>query len=143
MPRVGFPGGPRLDWYDRNPGNQRQLYAVAGVAPHLETIRWTYTVPAAKKAWISAAFVAARRATAATTAGEVRARVVFAPSGGQYGSIIMARIFGNVVNDQDKAAFGPGMMMQATDQLLGLTMDLSTGGTIDYEVTAVIVEFGA
>ena len=41
-----------VNWYDRNPTSISKTFTNTGVAPHVITARWTYTVPAGRKCQI-------------------------------------------------------------------------------------------
>jgi len=132
-----------LQWYDRSPGNKTQIYFAGGVGPHGETQRWTYSVPAGKKAWLGPLFIEVMRATAATTVGAVVGDIRYTPQGGTTGRLLIARLFTNSVNDNDRKELPAFMLLQTGDTLTAYTADGSTGGTMNYTVQAMITEFNA
>ena len=136
--RVGFPGGPRLEWYDRNPQECTFTYAGDDVAPHSSTVRWTYTVPTGKKLFVESAVALVTRVTAADTASEVVARVTARAM-----SLLRAKIYTNAVGDKDHMNVGRSVIMLAGSVLQGSTADLSTAGTIDFLATLHGIEFDA
>ena len=136
--RVGFPGGPRLEWYDRNPQGVEQAYTAAGVAPHGFTVRFTYTVPTGKKFFLENAVGITVRKTAATTPGMAFCGV----SARNYG-VVEGQVRTNNVGDLNSMNVGRTVIMVAGDQLKGDSQDASEGGTMDYEVYAHGIEFDA
>jgi len=141
--RVGFPGGPRLEWYDRNPIVRVQNYNPTAVAPHAQQQRWSYTVPTGKKAFIELMQVQAYRATAATTVGMAQAGIFYYPNGGTNQPLLLEYIRTNNVGDRAADAIGNSGVLLASDQLTAYTQDNSTGGTVDYNLNAKIMEFDA
>jgi len=143
MVRVGTPSAvARPHWYDRNPSNIWRQYA-ATLGPHSSTQRWSYTVPAGKKALVEFSIACLLRVTAASTVGEAYAYVYYTPSGGTGGSLFEVRLLTNGIGDGKSLIVGQGIMMFAGDQLLGFTGDGSTGGTIEYVIAVKITEFDA
>ena len=136
--RVGFPGGPRLEWYDRNPQPQSLYYSGIDVGPHSSISRFSYTVPTGKKFFLENANVLVLRKTAATTEGQVEgyisARIPY---------IVYAELITNNVGDRSQMNVGRSVIMQAGELLNALTFDLSTGGTLDYIINAHGIEFDA
>ena len=138
MVRVGFPGGPRLEWYDRNPQIQRQRYLHDGLAPHAATLRFSYTVPTGKKAYINMLLVALLRVTAATTVGEAKGYFIIEGS-----ESLMVHLWGNAVNDGRELVGGAGALLSAGEVITAYTGDASEGGTIMYFLSLLAVEFDA
>lgn len=60
----------RTEWYDRAPLMVAASFQ-AGAAPHGGTTRWTYTVPASRKALVESALASVSRAAAASTVQQV------------------------------------------------------------------------
>ena len=133
----------RPAWYDRNPSIQVKNYSAAGVAPHTSTLRWSYTVPSGKKAFLELADIEVVRATAATTVGMVSAGITYTPSGGSEVNVIVVEIRTNGVGDRAGKTVGQAFVMSAGDSIKAYTTDTSTGGTIDYTMSAKITEFDA
>ena len=143
MVEVGFPGGPRLEWYDRNPQHVLVGYSAEAVAPHSVVARWSYTVPTGKKAFIEIMHATLQRAVAATTADIAFASLSLWPEGEAILVPIIAWIRENDVGNKDRAVMGQGAILLTGDLVQGATMDDSDGGSIDYNVSGKITEFDA
>jgi len=143
MVRVGFPGGPRLEWYDRNPLTRTQIWVGLGIAPHAVTDRGSYTVPTGKKAFLETAFCSARRATAPTTSGRVGSAIYYTPSAGSPGYMLQTPFNNAAVDSFQAQVVGQAGCLVAGDIVGLITLDESTGGTCDYRLTAKITEFNA
>jgi len=137
-PDFGF---SRLEWYDRNPINRRQVYFAQSVGPHVLTQRWTYTVPAGKKAWLEAVVVRVERSTITANPGRVRAMIQFTGAGGVGQPLLEVDILTGNVGDRDELALGFCGFLNTGDTLEGYTADFSVGGFCDFLVTAKITEF--
>jgi len=136
--KVGFPGGPRLEWYDRNAINGTVFYLGTGVAPHSVTVRATYTVPTGKKALIGAICLQFLRVTAAGTVGQIHAYFDIGPGLGLTGQMLDNNVGAHLereVNMNSVLLEGEGLGLS--------TLDLSTGGTVNYGLSAAIMEFDA
>lgn len=118
-----------------------QSYNAAAIAPHVATVRWTYTVPAARFAVVEFLHVSLTRQTAAAPVGEAIAAIGIIPSGGALSRILQVVIFTNAVGDKDHAEWGGRILLAAGDALEGRTIDTSTGGTFRYLVSARISEY--
>jgi len=143
MPRVGFPGGPRLNWYDRNPACKVGVWSGSGVAPHAATQRLSYTVPSGKKAIIEVLECSVIRKTAATTAGVMQGYAVLTPYGGPPTTFLVAWIETNTVDARSDRFLGGAVTLFAGDVLALKTLDLSTGGTGSYFQAYKGTEFSA
>jgi len=141
--RVGFPGGPRLEWYDRNPQIVWTIYHGIGIAPHTSTQRASYTVPTGKKASLEFISLFISRTTAPTTSGQVRSMATYTPSGGSIGWALIAAFNSATVDFTDKANVGHAGALQAGDNLSIYTADASTGGTCEYRENIKVTEFDA
>jgi len=138
MVRVGFPGGPRLEWYDRNPQSITFTFYAEDTAPHSTTIRWSYTVPTGKKFYVENAMAFQLRGVAATTLGRSYVRVVARDV-----SVLHAQMERNEVGDSVHLNVGRGCLVQAGEEVRGITMDEGEGGTIDMGASMHGVEFNA
>jgi len=143
MVRSGQPIIARPEWFDRNPVHRFQYYFNNIVAPHADTDRWTYSVPAGKKAFMELLTCALIRDAAATTAGWARATIYIQPSGGTMQRALWASLYSITQGDKDHAEIGSGPLLYAGDAVKGQTGDGSTGGSVTYLVTAKITEFDA
>lgn len=138
MVRIGFPGGPRLEWYDRNPQYTREGYQASGVAPHPSTERASYTVPTGKKALISMVHLSLIRDAAPTTEALAAAYALLAGI-----RILEAHSFSSSVGDKDSCSVGQSGTLNAGETLSTRTLDGSTGGSYHYAVCLVCIEFNA
>ena len=136
--RVGFPGGPRLEWYDRNPISRALEVDSLGTAPHGVTVRDTYTVPEGKKAWAMTLVTSVRRATAAGTEGAVVSRVRVAGV-----SVLVTKTWSNVANEGAEKEIVQVSYVKAGDTVTWETSDGSTDGTVDFEYARRVTEFDA
>lgn len=138
MVRIGFPGGPRLDWYDRDPSSTDIGYTGVDVAPHSSTQRASYTVPTGKKAWVQSLSAWIKRTAVATTLGYAKV-TFYCPTG------VAQRTLHNDNTDESEVA---GFETMATLIMAGevcaiYTSDSSTGGTVSYIAGMRITEFSA
>jgi len=133
----------RPAWYDRNPLTRWQTYIGSNVGPHAETTRWTYTVPAGKKATVELTYLYVRRASAPTTASQISVDVKFTPSGGSAATVVRAETFTAVTTDVISITNPIAMFLGVGDVLAVTSSDASTGGTVNYILTAKITEFDA
>lgn len=132
----------RAAYYDRNPLDVVNQY-IAAIAPASLTVRWTYTVPAARKAYVESAFNLCIRETVATTAGDAWSEVTVTPNGGANTFLGAAVFNGNVVGNQGQSSLGSVGLLQAGDALIGKTLDNSSGGTVQFAVASKATEFDA
>jgi hypothetical protein len=133
----------RPAWYDRNPTHKLLSWGQLNVAPHGETVRWTYTVPAGKKAFVESVFAYLRRSAAATTVGRAAVVIWITPSGGSAAILIDVEILTNNVGDSDRQGVGQSLILLPGDTIEARTVDISTGGTVNYSAAAKITEFDA
>lgn len=136
--RVGFPGGPRLEWYDRNPQLTRLAYNVGAVAPHAATTRATYTVPSGKKAIVTTVSLQVLRESAAAPVG--LSGCLFGQAGGTSGTAYMLK---NNVGDSQTLYLGTTALVAAGEDVTISSVDLSTGGTHRFSMFVSVVEFNA
>ena len=128
---------------DRNAINKTQYANNAGIAPHGVTTRWTYTVPANKKAtWRSGRAYNVRR-TAAAPVGEFYSSLQYTPSGGSVTVPVVAISSDNTLLVYRNDEQFPQVDMLSGDALAGVDSDASTGGTADFVVGAIIFEYDA
>lgn len=131
----------RPDYFDRNPIIRWQQYVAAGIAPHGGTVRWTYTVPAGKKAYLENGFMQTRRDSVAAPAGQALASIRYTPNGGTIARFAATDVSTNAVGDKDAVVLGPLALLMVGDVVDSLTQDGSTGGVMTHIATAKITEF--
>jgi len=143
MVRSGQPIISRPEWFDRNPVHRYNYYFGLSQSPHSDTNRFTYTVPAGKKAFIELLTVFLIRDGAPTTAGWSRATLYLQPSGGTLQRCLIASIYSASLGASDHAELGQNCLLYPGDVVTGETGDGSTGGSVTYVVAAKITEFDA
>ena len=141
--KVYQPAGARAEFYDRNPKTITLSYAVTGVAPHSNTQRATYTVPAGRKARVTTAKLTHLRTTAATTAGIVLAYAQLTPVGASAGILYLTQSLNGAVGAGDELNAQGQAVLLAGDQIALYTADVSTGGTVNYDLYLHLTEFDA
>ena len=132
-----------VPWYDRNPKSVFKRYSATDVAPHAQTLRWTYTVPKGKKAFVEYMGIRIERITAAGTPAEVIVCIDLEIEGLASMSFMIAVLVTNNVGDTDRDSIGQSLILNAGEVLRSYTTDLSTGGTMRYLTVAKITEFDA
>jgi len=130
-----------LHWFDRNPTPINRSWSGSAVAPHSPTVRWTYTVPANKIAFLELAFAHVLRRSASTVLGEVACEFFYTPNGGSTLPTLRALIFDNTVGARAHVNVGQALIMNEGDLLEGMSYDDSNGGTTIMEVNAKLTEF--
>jgi hypothetical protein len=132
----------RLDWYDRTPLAVMNNYQQT-VAPHVTTVRWSYTVPAGRKAYLETAHCSLLRAVVAAPANFAAVQQKYTPSGGSTGVYVISGINTNNVGDQFALQVGASFLGFAGDAFEGSTVDQSVGGTTIMRNFAKLTEFDA
>lgn len=141
--RVGFPGGPRLEWYDRNAQFLLTSWNTLDAGPHATTMRWSYTVPTGKKAFIESYEIFEQIVTAAGTPGTRIIQLRITPSGGSITVWVFLVLKSNNPGDTQSVFAGHSGILLAGDVLQSDTYDDSTGGTVAYIASSKITEFDA
>ena len=132
-----------LHWYDRNPIGVVKRYE-ANAVPHGLTTRWTYTVPANKKAFVETLCCNLTRVTVATAVGIVEAYISWAETAiATSYSMLKGVLFTNVIGDKDRASIGHGFILLEGHTIRGVTADASTDGTVNFHLATKITEFDA
>ena len=134
--RLGNPSTQRPVYYDRAP-----LAATVGadsinVAPHGLTTRATYTVPAARKGIVTNVYLQITRQTVAAPKGRPRVNLSIAAF-----TQALLELTENVADKTIALAWTPQYVLLPAQVLNLQTSDDSTGGTLDYETYAGIMEF--
>jgi cytoskeletal protein CcmA (bactofilin family) len=125
-------------WYQPNFITQNMNYNVVGVAPHADTNRWTYTVPASRIAIVRSANCTSVRTAAPVAAGYAGAYIQINST-----MFLLITIESNAtVGTLPRNAFlGEGAILVAADTLKGFTYDTGNGGTYNEYVSANIAVF--
>lgn len=142
--RTGQPIIGRPAWYDRNPSSI-MLSWDGIVTPHGATERWSYTVPAGKKAMVEALQCAVRRVTTATNPGPAWMRVYVKPAGASEQTLLLAFLSttDNTVGSRMECSIGASLTLFPGDQIRAVSFDLSDSGTILYLASAKLTLFDA
>jgi len=130
----------RAAYHDRNTSDATVWTQQVAIGPHGVVSRYTYTVPAGRKALVASAYARWRRVTVAAPVGKI---TLFLNQG--VGSGMNADIH-NLLNTVDaiESISGPGgLFMGPASGVVCNTGDLGTGGTCDYSATHFITEFDA
>lgn len=140
--RGGNAANPRQAWYDRNPLAVWKVYSAA-IAPAGATVRWSYTVPVVRKAYLEGGQASVLRQTVAAPVDIAQAFVRYTPSGGSGGPLAQANLLNNAVGALDTQNISSSVLGFAGDLFEGVTVDASTGGTMVVRITAKFTEFDA
>lgn len=130
----------RQNYWDYAFTNVSQNFGVDNQGPHAFTTRWTYNVPAGKRAICVHAICHVLRQAAATVAGEYGGRVTYIPNGGFQVLLSIVTKDDIVLGSGDVKISDPFIWMLPGDSIQGATIDLSTNGNVEYHVAAVIYE---
>lgn len=123
----------RAAYYDRNASSYANQYSAGSVAPHAFVQRFTNTVASGKKLLVEGATVSLYRETAATTTAKTLATVQV--NDGVYPINICGGFFYiSGVGAPQVLILGSGPTVYAGQTISGYSQDLSTGGTITYEI---------
>lgn len=133
----------RPQWYDRNPLAKSLAFAGSAIAPHGNTVRWTYTVPANRKCLLEWNYNFILRETAAGVLGAEVIQINYTPSGGGGALLQDTRQVNNSANALTQITTTPQLSLFAGDNVNGDTTDTSTGGTSTYALMAKGTEFDA
>lgn len=138
--QFNYPGAARPDPWDRSPYRILPYYQADGIGPHAATTRASYSVPAGKKALVSAITLCFRRATAPAPAGRfyIQCRIAGGDIIGQNASndVAVQSNFNNLVIPCE-------LYLSAGQAIAIVTGDASTGGTVDYFGSLILTEFDA
>ena len=136
-----FTAGARLAWHDRNPSQAAFNYGNT-VAPHANTQRWTYTVPAARKCMIEVLMARALRVTVAAPVGRAGG-FVYLSNVTNNPALIDVALINNTVGAIDARNLGGSVTLLAGNTIEAWTSDASTGGTVEWAMMMKGLEFDA
>lgn len=132
----------RPAFYDRSSLSGRKASNVV-VAPHAVTTRFTYTVPAARKAFVETAFVKYNQVTLPTVTGLV-VNSVQNSDGITASTNVSMSVNSSIATLTALTLFTTGnCTVFAGETISDLTYDGSTGGTIQFTSDCRYVEFDA
>jgi len=129
--------------YDRNVTTKAFASNLTLQAPHADTQRWTYTVPAGKKFQIGSAQVSTYRTTVAGVSGQVAGYIAITPSGGAVTVALPVIFLNNTLNFGSNIVGLTSEYLFAGDQIQGRDQDASTGGACDFNENVTGYEFDA
>lgn len=111
--------------------------------PHAKTTNITYTVPVAKIAIISGMAISISVDTAPSTPGLLIAVAEFTPDGDSAIPIFSMNWQPTVIDISHANSIACNYRMQAGDNLIFASIDLSIGSVINWSMAATIVEYDA
>jgi len=128
------------NWYDRNPETTMAEYSDTA-APHAETERLSVTCPADRKFLVELLYAEVTRLTAGVAAGFCASRFKLTPKGETEKELLTVQFLDNNVGYTKNFGIGQSITMFQGDVLKGYTLDLSTGGTVNYQLSVKLTEF--
>lgn len=141
--QVNSPAASRAAWYDRNPTSEVKTAYSNRVSPHSTTTRWSYTIPAARKAIIEIISGYTYRDTAATTGAEYGINISFVPNATTGAAISNINVSDNTEGAYNYVQAMGAITMFSGDSLIGDDFDNSTGGTVSYVLSMKGTEYDA
>ena len=139
--RVSSYAVARPAYYDRNATSSVQAFLNTD-SPHGSTTRWTTTVASGKKIVMEAAAFRNLRLTAATVAGVVTSELQLI-SGASTLIMISNRQTDNSLVTQYYVALAAPLTLYTGESLSAATVDLSTGGVVQYSLNFKGTSFDA
>ena len=132
-------------WYDRNPKPILKRWAGSQLAPHATTVRWTYTVPKGRNAFLEFMMCRVYRYSAADVVGGVNSMIRVTPKDGSATLLVVASISvgDNVAGDRELIVVGQSMLLFSESKIEGVSFVTGTGGTTDHIIVAKFTEFDA
>jgi len=129
--------------FDRNPVQTVKSLTVFSDSPAGTTVRWTYTVPAGKRALLTSGTINIQRYTVATSVGQLEYYLAISPLGSGRTGFMGFLDNDNTVNRVLRATIGQGPLLNTADVVEALSRDSSTGGTNNVWMSATFTEFDA
>lgn len=133
---------PQLEWYDRNPLDVNLDYDQI-LAPHITTVRWTYTVPTKRKTYIELLTLFLQRETVTTGAHLNEAEILFTPLNGTATFLPKAYLITNTVGDYRQIEIGQSILALAGDQIQFATQGTDDDGLVRFAGCMKATEFDA
>lgn len=131
----------RPQFYDRNPGSILIDYSATGVAPHALTVRSTYTVPVARKAYLESGEMKLNRGTRPTgVLAPIRGWIKGVVSANA-GTILTLVLLTSAKYKSTQASLSSQITMLPGDSITLETQDTNTGGTADLDLSAKLMEY--
>jgi hypothetical protein len=129
--------------FDRNAVTKLSTYSGTSIAPHADTQRWAYTVPATKKFAIAYQRLRGERNSNASVAGINTTRIRVTPSGGAATDALSFTSSTVAVPANKCDITAPGGVLMANDLIEARTGNTDTAGTLDYDIQMRGFEFDA
>lgn len=126
------------EWYDRNPLQVGNSWLLAGTGVHVPTVRFTYTVPAGRKAMVES--IQLFLLVDAAGVGSASAFAIVQPGGGAGITLLYDIVQTNVLGERESVTLGASFMLLPTD-VFTLNTQLAGLGTATIFVGAKITEF--
>ncbi len=127
----------RPAFYDRAAAASTQAINIIA-APHAQTYRFSYTVPANRKAYVENIRVYVQRQTVAGTSGTLVSAIAVGTVELKY-LAVENNIPGTQFNDMSTAQ----VTLYPGDVMTGYTIDTSVGGTVNFVIQSKSTEFDA
>lgn len=143
--RIAYPyeieSNSRPDWFDRKPLSIVDQYS-SNAAPHAETARVTYTCPQDRKAMVELLYGEVSRMVADPGVfAWCGSRWKFTPAGKTEAELFTVQFYDNNVGKTTSLGLGTTLTLLPGDKIIGYTIDLSAGGTINYQLNYKLTEF--
>ncbi|SRR6266542_2012916 len=134
-------GNKNKGWFDRNGITKAFNYYQVIITPHAATERWSYTVPAGKKAIVEFQNIHLIRWAVAGPAALANCwtRCTLVATG--IANHLFAAILTNGVGDKDSYQSNSQFVLNAGDVISFSTGDGSTGGSMNYFGVCKVTEF--
>jgi len=123
----------RPAFYDRNAASAVAVY-LAQTGPHAVTTRWTYTVASGKKLNVEVTPCRILRQTVAAPVGLVAVEVQLT-SGASLLVMLSNYMTDNVPNVPYQKDSSASYTMYSSETLTSVSVDISTGGVVQYSIT--------
>lgn len=131
----------RAAYYDRNASTIVNTASNFAVAPHALTQRWSYTVPAGRKAYFESSSSLVHVVTVSAPNGQRSAKLRI--NTGTLASLMRNDLYNNTVDASSTQNSGQLGLALAGHILDFADSDLGTGGTVDFVGEAKFTEFDA
>ena len=129
------------DFFDREGDPRSFSYYNTGVNPHVLTVRFTYTVPAGKAAFVMSRAASIARTDPASSPFAAAAYHRSNLSAGGLKEVLLVPMRSNTIGDTVVIAQGRCGPIAAGDVLEGVTVDGSVAGAIGYSLGLEVMEF--
>lgn len=138
--RIILPPTRKFQWMDRNPSFVRVGYETFGLGPHVDTLRSSYTIQAAKRGVLLSYNLAIMRFTAAAPVDRVKLSIILNINTVD-NMVAFLPLLNNTVGASAIETADPAIFLNAGDIVKLYSQDSGTGGTVDYHGNIVIAEF--